>query len=140
MSVYIDREKCKGCALCVSVCPVQAISMVDDKAFIDRKSCTTCLICVDECPTNAIRQTFEKDIYFAKSEKPLPGSPGQIIPAARESSSITKWSQNAVKKEPMDIHRLIRAVDRFFTFEPPAGMGRRGKKGRRRRQRGRYRV
>ena len=34
MSVIIDNEKCKGCGICVSLCPVQAISIIKDKAFI----------------------------------------------------------------------------------------------------------
>lgn len=139
MSVYVDREKCKGCALCVSVCSAQAISMVSDKAFIDQKSCNACLRCRDECPADAIHQTFEKEVYFAESEKPLTRYPRQIVPTVRESSSVVKWSRHIAKREPMDIYRLIRAVDRLFAFDPSARMGRSGKIGRRSRRRGRHR-
>jgi len=138
MSVFVDREKCKGCGICVSVCPVQAISIVDEKAFIDQKSCTGCLICMDECPTNAIRQTFEKEVHLTKWEPLLPDSSKPVTLSARESSPVTKWSQNTVKKDPMLINRLIRVVDRLFEFDPSPGKRGRGKRGRQRRQRGKH--
>ena len=51
----IDSEKCVGCETCVPECPVEAISMVDDKAVIDQKKCTQCKTCVETCPVEAIR-------------------------------------------------------------------------------------
>jgi formate hydrogenlyase subunit 6/NADH:ubiquinone oxidoreductase subunit I len=138
MSVFIEREKCKGCALCVPVCPVQAISMVDDKAIIDQKKCNACLRCIDECPTDAIRHTFEKEVYLVKSEQTLPDLSEQSTLTDRKLSSISKWRQQTVKREPAVIDRLIRAVDRLFEFYPSPGMRGKGKRGRQRRQRGRH--
>ena len=54
MAVQIDQEKCTGCGLCVNVCPVQAISLENDKAKVDKGTCTECGQCVDECPNKAI--------------------------------------------------------------------------------------
>ncbi|MDD5679017.1 MAG: 4Fe-4S binding protein [Kiritimatiellae bacterium] len=54
MAVQINQEKCTGCGLCVEACPVEAISMEDDKAKVDKDKCADCGQCVEECPNEAI--------------------------------------------------------------------------------------
>ncbi len=59
-SVEVNPAKCIGCKLCVSNCPVGAITMVNGKAFIDSAKCVSCGICMDGngkfrgCPVRAI--------------------------------------------------------------------------------------
>jgi Fe-S-cluster-containing hydrogenase component 2 len=139
MSVFIDKEKCKGCGLCVSICPVQAISIKDNKAFIDRKKCNDCLLCMDECPENAILQSPEKEVYLTKREHPVPYSLKQISPPTRQSFSSIKRDRQAEKREPMLINKLIRALDSFFEFESSSGISRKKRKTKHRRQKGRHR-
>ena len=66
--ITIDRELCKGCHLCISVCPQKVIKVskklnqkgyypaefteTDDKET-DRK-CTGCALCATVCPDIAI--------------------------------------------------------------------------------------
>jgi len=45
---------CIGCSKCFKVCPYEAITMENNKAFIDSEKCKLCRKCVAECPTNAI--------------------------------------------------------------------------------------
>lgn len=54
MAAAVDKDTCTGCETCVPVCPVEAISMNDEKASIDASTCTECGVCVDECPVEAI--------------------------------------------------------------------------------------
>jgi len=54
MAAKVDSEKCTGCGNCVEVCPVEAISMNNEKAVVDEDTCTECGLCVDECPNDAI--------------------------------------------------------------------------------------
>ena len=54
--VKVDPETCVGCETCVPVCPVEAISMVDEKAVIDQDKCTECGTCIEECPVEAISE------------------------------------------------------------------------------------
>ncbi len=54
MAAVIDKGTCTGCEACVSICPVEAISMKDGKADVDANTCTSCGACVDECPVEAI--------------------------------------------------------------------------------------
>lgn len=56
----IDRffvtETCRGCLAvrCLNVCPVNAIEMINSKAFINQKKCVECGKCKDVCPYSAI--------------------------------------------------------------------------------------
>jgi Pyruvate/2-oxoacid:ferredoxin oxidoreductase delta subunit len=53
MAAKVDREKCTGCAVCVDVCPVEAIKIENDKAVIS-DDCSECGACTSECPNDAI--------------------------------------------------------------------------------------
>lgn len=55
MAAQIDQEKCTGCGICVDICPLEAISMENDKAKVDKDTCTECGQCVEECPNKAIK-------------------------------------------------------------------------------------
>jgi 2-oxoglutarate ferredoxin oxidoreductase subunit delta len=60
--VVFDNKLCKGCSLCVSVCPVHIISLCDElntggyhPAHIEEMDkCTACLSCALICPDSAI--------------------------------------------------------------------------------------
>ncbi|MFW5786769.1 MAG: NADH-quinone oxidoreductase subunit NuoF [Halanaerobiales bacterium] len=53
----IDEEICVGCAMCVKVCPVDAISGEPKESYqIDPEKCISCGACESECPADAIFQ------------------------------------------------------------------------------------
>lgn len=52
----VDKDVCVGCEACVSVCPVEAISMIDGKAEVEPEKCIECGSCVPVCPVEAITQ------------------------------------------------------------------------------------
>ena len=54
MTVKVDNSKCIGCAGCVSVCPVLALTLVENKISCDEK-CINCGACVKVCPARALR-------------------------------------------------------------------------------------
>jgi 2-oxoglutarate ferredoxin oxidoreductase subunit delta len=59
----IDITLCKGCELCVSVCPQKVLSMSEDSnekgvpyaCFDGSDNCTACAFCGQICPEYAIR-------------------------------------------------------------------------------------
>ncbi len=61
--VTIDRETCKGCGLCVSVCPRQILAIdrecVNGKGYypaaVGAGECIGCISCARMCPEAAIR-------------------------------------------------------------------------------------
>jgi len=57
---WVDKEKCTGCGICVEKCPVDTISMEDEKAKINMDECIHCGVCHDVCPQQAVRHDSEK--------------------------------------------------------------------------------
>lgn len=60
----IDREKCDGCGLCVSICRCSILVLVDNVVtVIEKKRCASCnhwcTQCELICPTGAISCPFE---------------------------------------------------------------------------------
>ncbi len=49
-----DILVCDQCGTCASVCPVGAISVVDDAYRVDKSLCTGCGSCIQACPIGAI--------------------------------------------------------------------------------------
>jgi ferredoxin len=54
----VDKELCSGCGNCVEVCPSQAITLKNKKAYIEDDYCEECGFCVAECPVDALRIPF----------------------------------------------------------------------------------
>jgi len=56
----IDREKCDGCGLCISVCACNALVLVDNViTIIEVEECQWCTLCEAICPRGAINCPFE---------------------------------------------------------------------------------
>ena len=49
----VNPDKCIGCDICVRVCPMENIRLMDKKA-ITGDHCTVCLACVHACPQQAM--------------------------------------------------------------------------------------
>ncbi len=66
--VVIDKERCKGCELCVTACPKNILAMSEDlneKGYfyakvIDQPACILCHFCAISCPDTAIEVFDEK--------------------------------------------------------------------------------
>jgi 2-oxoglutarate ferredoxin oxidoreductase subunit delta len=61
--IKIDSEHCKGCELCVAVCPKQVLAMSNSMnsrgqhgaEVVQPEECKGCLQCTDVCPEAAIQ-------------------------------------------------------------------------------------
>jgi L-aspartate semialdehyde sulfurtransferase ferredoxin len=66
--IEVDCDKCVSCGACVSLCPVEAITMADDASVVFNKDkCvgSTCSVCVDACPARAIKSVKQDNSELA---------------------------------------------------------------------------
>lgn len=64
----IDPDRCVGCGMCVSLCPMKNITVEDWKA-VPRGRCTMCYRCVNNCPNQAITLLGKKVVAQYTAEK-----------------------------------------------------------------------
>ncbi len=66
-NVIFDEKRCKGCSLCVSVCPKKILRLSPDRMngkgfhpaeIFDKDACIACAFCATMCPDVVI--TVEK--------------------------------------------------------------------------------
>ncbi|MEM2144189.1 MAG: 4Fe-4S binding protein [Candidatus Jordarchaeaceae archaeon] len=50
----IDKELCGLCVGCASVCPRNAISVIEHEAIVNNQICNDCGVCSKVCPVGAI--------------------------------------------------------------------------------------
>lgn len=69
--IVIDRERCKGCELCVQACPQKILGMstqMNSKGYfaaevVERKRCIGCRLCNITCPDLAISMQVHGAMY-----------------------------------------------------------------------------
>lgn len=54
MTAIVNQETCNGCGDCTQSCPLDAITIENEKAHVDPDVCSDCGACVDVCPTQSI--------------------------------------------------------------------------------------
>lgn len=66
--VTIEKNRCKGCELCVTYCPKQVLAMsreINDKGYfyaqvVNQEACIVCRYCGLMCPDTAIEIAIEE--------------------------------------------------------------------------------
>ena len=70
--VTVDRQRCRGCGTCVSVCQFEAVALCENIpgvviAQVDDISCKGCGICAAHCPSGALSQIGCGDNHITAS-------------------------------------------------------------------------
>jgi len=70
--IEIESEKCVNCGACVTLCPVEAITIDEDASVVfDKEKCigSICSACVDACPTRAIKSVKQNSAEAVADNK-----------------------------------------------------------------------
>jgi NAD-dependent dihydropyrimidine dehydrogenase PreA subunit len=78
--IFIDEDKCSGCAACLEACPEGAIVLRGSVAAIEQERCTGCADCLSACPEAAI---YEVEI----APKPVPTASTALKPERQTLST-----------------------------------------------------
>ena len=116
--VWVDVARCTGCGVCVDVCPVGAIALVDGKACVDEETCTGCEACMDACPEDAVQPVVQGELV------PVPERPA---PAVWQPSPLAETAGAAVVAAGVGLlakagRALAQAVGHWL-MQPPARAG-----------------
>ncbi|MCX5696822.1 MAG: DUF362 domain-containing protein [Candidatus Omnitrophica bacterium] len=57
----VITKNCTACGCCIAICPVEAISFKDGKAFIDQRKCVGCGECLCACKFDAVYINWGED-------------------------------------------------------------------------------
>ncbi len=68
--IEIDTERCKGCHMCISVCPKKILAVAEQYnqngyapvCVTDMEPCTGCGLCAEMCPDICIAVWKEKKV------------------------------------------------------------------------------
>lgn len=50
----VDAELCNACGVCVDMCPMEAVELVEDTVRIDDGKCIGCGVCAYHCASEAV--------------------------------------------------------------------------------------
>lgn len=75
--IEINSERCKGCGLCVDVCPKKIIKIGNERTAngylsaecTDNDKCISCKMCAVMCPDTAIRVFVRSKKSEVRSQK-----------------------------------------------------------------------
>ncbi len=76
LRIEISEAACRGCRICVDVCPTEVLECEGDPPTArvrELEDCIACLSCAYECPSKAIRhfdyhrvKNFYRDLEFVR--------------------------------------------------------------------------
>ena len=83
--VIIDKGKCTGCGVCVTICPYRAIVLVEDKAAYILEECFLCGQCQAVCPVEAV---FLPQLAQRLGLQTITESEGVVPPGTTNSADL----------------------------------------------------
>lgn len=95
---------CIQCEQCIKSCPNNAISLNETQIFIDREKCNLCGICVDNCQTNSLEicgmEMSVKEVFkeLVKDREFYSSSNGGITISGGEPLMQFSFLKNLIKK------------------------------------------
>ncbi len=108
--MIIDKTKCIGCGLCLTICPLSAIYLEKKKALIDKKICVECGVCKRSsvCPQNAF---LEDGLDWPRSFRKILSDPVTLF----EKTKVTGRGTEEMKTN--DVSDRYKAGEYGFSID-----------------------
>lgn len=109
----VDKSKCSGCELCVSVCKRKAIEIKEGVAVIDKEECRLCGQCITVCPLDAIlekRRGFEVLVGGREGPDTRLGQPIAEFLSEAEVLRVAEAALRLIKEKKADMAAIIDEV------------------------------
>jgi ferredoxin len=122
--IIINKEKCKGCGLCVLVCKDLSIKIENKKARISENpvfGCIGCGHCMAVCPSDAIKvygRTLSPDDLLDLPEKEKAATYKQILSLFRRRRSIREFQDKPVDNSL--VQKILEAAQTSPMGIPPS--------------------
>lgn len=88
-TVTIDKEVCRGCGRCASVCPFQAVTLKENGlggwcAEVDEAFCKGCGNCISVCPSCAADSPYRNQDFFERTLEEILADAPLVEPLRRD--------------------------------------------------------
>ncbi len=107
----IEKEVCSGCGVCAERCPVDAISIEENKAVVKRKICLGCGVCTRFCPVEACKLETRPEKVF------VPANTFEKV--AIQSIDQGKTGNFLFDNQASLVHKFLRALVNSIIKLPP---------------------
>jgi len=115
---WIDKEICTGCEICLDKCPVDAIVMVESKAYIDMDGCIRCAVCHDICPLDAVKhdservdEWVEEKIQLALKNRDLCE---ELLGSAQDAKKCLDRTIKSYKRDELVLQKAIEKLEDIY--------------------------
>jgi nitroreductase/NAD-dependent dihydropyrimidine dehydrogenase PreA subunit len=105
--IYINKEKCITCGLCVKDCVSGNIEIKDDKANVMKDRCLLCGHCIAICPENAVSM----DHYSMDDVKEYSVNDFMIEPERLLNFIKFRRSVRHFRKEMVEEEKLLKIIE-----------------------------
>ncbi len=87
--IAVDQSRCAYCGGCVSVCPVEALTLAETRIVVD-DNCIDCEDCVLACPMGALQpeSLIQAAEALRRSHKPLRRSYDLVVVGAGPGGAV----------------------------------------------------
>ncbi|MBN2893483.1 MAG: nitroreductase family protein [Bacteroidales bacterium] len=122
--IKVNKDLCKGCGLCVSVCKDFSLEIIEKKVAVSEKSvfgCIACGHCMAICPTGAIEihgREFSPSDVFELPPKENNASYDQLFSLLQHRRSIREFKDKEI--EPDIVEKILNAAKTAPMGLPPS--------------------
>jgi nitroreductase/NAD-dependent dihydropyrimidine dehydrogenase PreA subunit len=83
MVIVVDKDKCKGCGLCVKICHEHCMALINDTVRINYEFCNTCTQCIAVCQQQALSWDHVPPVAYDQAVLPSQEQLGELFKERR---------------------------------------------------------